>query len=581
MGRILSWGNGSSYALGHGNRETLINFKQINYFSDNGIKIAKIASGMNHSGWVTEKGKVYLWGIISDISYSAEMKEKCLLKTPSFISFLQKSKSGIQTTAKEPLITDLKLGECFSIALSSIGKVYTWGTNELGQLGNGDDQPVAEPTQVSLLQDNISKIGWGLKHWVVISSNYQIYTWGSNVKGQLGVKTDNICSPTPIHVSIYEHSNPFKIVCGYYHNVWFSYKPPNIASLEDEFSILGDNKNLNKEEEVIKLKQEVVRLRKQLLLQSGQILLNSNLNDSEVDSSVYDEMVEKHLVGRKMNYASSMMETERQFHANFEIKFKDLKLDRRISEGGYGIVYKGRWMSTTVAIKEIKKEIIEQDKLEEFRNECSVMEIIRHPNIVMFLGAWTKPPHLCIVLEYCGKGSLWSCLHDTSIKISDEFKRRIALDIAKGVLYLHNQSPPILHRDLKSLNILLDHACTAKLADFGWTRIKAKVMTSKIGTYQWMAPEVIAGFKYTEKADVFSFGVILWELATRKPPYYGIDGTEVSKKVIKEDMRPKISKHDCPKPFFELMNMCWDRKPDNRPFFEEIIEKLEGMRFSK
>jgi len=291
-------------------------------------------------------------------------------------------------------------------------------------------------------------------------------------------------------------------------------------------------------------------------------------------------MIEKQLVNRKKNFASSMMETERQFHANFEIKYKDIKFDKRISEGGYGVVHKGRWMSTVVAIKEIKREIIEQDKLEEFRNECSVMEIIRHPNIVMFLGACTKPPHLCIILEYCGRGSLWSCLHDMGNKISWEFRRKVALDIAKGVLYLHNQSPPILHRDLKSLNILLDYAGNAKLADFGWTRIKAKVMTSKIGTYQWMAPEVIAGFKYTEKADVFSFGIILWELATRKPPYYGIDGTEVSKKVIKEDLRPKISEKECPKAFLELMSACWDRSPESRPFFDEVIEKLESMKLS-
>lgn len=69
--------------------------------------------------------------------------------------------------------------------------------------------------------------------------------------------------------------------------------------------------------------------------------------------------------------------------------------------------------------------------------------------------------------------------------------------------------------------MLLDASFNAKLADFGWTRIKANVMTAKIGTYQWMAPEVITSHKYTEKADVFSFGVLLWELATRKPPYYG------------------------------------------------------------
>jgi mitogen-activated protein kinase kinase kinase 9 len=111
------------------------------------------------------------------------------------------------------------------------------------------------------------------------------------------------------------------------------------------------------------------------------------------------------------------------------------------------------------------------------------MEVIRHPNIVMFLGACTKPPNLCIILEYCGWGSLWNCLHDKKIKLSWEFRQKIALDIAKGVYYLHSMSPAILHWDLKSLNIVLDKACNAKLADFGWTRQKAKKMTAKIGTY--------------------------------------------------------------------------------------------------
>ena len=156
------------------------------------------------------------------------------------------------------------------------------------------------------------------------------------------------------------------------------------------------------------------------------------------------------------------------------------------------------------------------------------MEVIRHPNIVLFLGACTKAPNLCIVLEYCSRGSLWSLLHDAQIKMSWEYRKKFALVIAKGVYYLHTNQRPILHRDLKSLNVLLDHALNCKLADFGWTRVIDKEMTSKIGTYQWMAPEVIRGYKYSEKADVFSFGIILWELATRKPPYYGIDGHLVS-----------------------------------------------------
>lgn len=127
---------------------------------------------------------------------------------------------------------------------------------------------------------------------------------------------------------------------------------------------------------------------------------------------------------------------------------------------------------------------------------------------------------------------------------------------------------------------MLDKACNAKLADFGWTRIKAKKMTAKIGTYQWMAPEVIAGYKYTEKADVFSYGIILWELATRQPPYYGIDGSEVSIRVVKEDLRPKISKDQemkSPPEFINLMKKCWDRDPRERPQFIEIIQELNNM----
>ncbi len=114
-------------------------------------------------------------------------------------------------------------------------------------------------------------------------------------------------------------------------------------------------------------------------------------------------------------------------------------------------------------------------------DECYTMESLRHPNIVMFLGACTKPPNLAIVLEYCSRGSLWSALQNPDLKLSWEDRRRMAVDTARGVNYLHSFPTPVLHRDLKSLNLLLDENFRIKVADFGWTRTMASTMTGKIG----------------------------------------------------------------------------------------------------
>ena len=182
---------------------------------------------------------------------------------------------------------------------------------------------------------------------------------------------------------------------------------------------------------------------------------------------------------------------------------------------------------------------------------------IRHPNIVLFLGACIKPPKLCIVLEFCENGSLWSLLHYSKTDLPWKIRKRIAIDISRAVNYLHLLAPQILHRDIKSLNVLLDHKYSAKLADFGWARIKETSMTGKIGTYQWMAPEVISCNAYTEKADVYSFGIVMWELAARRPPYYGMDAIEVANKVVHEGIRPCIKEGEAPISWMNIMKKCW------------------------
>lgn len=155
---------------------------------------------------------------------------------------------------------------------------------------------------------------------------------------------------------------------------------------------------------------------------------------------------------------------------SLEIDFKELKLIKQISEGGYGMIYIGKWKELTVAVKILKKEAINDYSIRDFLTECKVMQALRHPNICNFLGACTKKPHYALVLEFCKRGSLWNIIQNRDLHLSWDERIRFSIEIAKGCYYLHSFEPPILHRDLKSLNVLVDEFFTVKLADFGWTK---------------------------------------------------------------------------------------------------------------
>ncbi|XP_054777381.1 serine/threonine-protein kinase STY46-like [Prosopis cineraria] len=260
----------------------------------------------------------------------------------------------------------------------------------------------------------------------------------------------------------------------------------------------------------------------------------------------------------------------------WEIDPKHLKFGSKIASGSYGDLFKGTYCSQEVAIKVLKAEHINSDLQREFAQEVYIMRKVRHKNVVQFIGACTKPPYLCIVTEFMSGGSVYDYLHKQKGVFKFPSLLKVAIDVSKGMNYLHENN--IIHRDLKAANLLMDENCVVKVADFGVARVKAQsgVMTAETGTYRWMAPEVIEHRPYDHKADIFSFGVVLWELLTGKLPYENLTPLQAAIGVVQKGLRPTIPKNAHPK-FVELLERCWQQDPTLRPDFSESIDILQQL----
>ncbi|KAL4572829.1 hypothetical protein LXL04_019615 [Taraxacum kok-saghyz] len=260
----------------------------------------------------------------------------------------------------------------------------------------------------------------------------------------------------------------------------------------------------------------------------------------------------------------------------WEIDPQFLTLDHKVASGSYGDLYKGTYRSQEVAVKMLKAERIDTDMQQEFAQEVYIMRKIRHKNVVQFIGACTKPSSLCIVTEFMSGGSVYDYLHKQKGTFKLPILLKAAIDISRGMNYLHQNN--IIHRDLKCANLLMDENDVVKVADFGVARVKAQtgVMTAETGTYRWMAPEVIEHKPYDLKADIFSFGVVLWELLTGKPPYEFLTPVQAAIGVVQKGLRPTIPKNTQPK-LAELLGKCWQKDPTLRPDFTEIIDILKKI----
>ncbi|KAL5727642.1 hypothetical protein ACHQM5_000816 [Ranunculus cassubicifolius] len=185
-----------------------------------------------------------------------------------------------------------------------------------------------------------------------------------------------------------------------------------------------------------------------------------------------------------------------------EILWDDLLLGEEIGQGSYAIVYRGIWNGSEVAVKVYSENDYSESTLMDFKKEIAIMKRLRHPNVLLFMGAVYSPERLAIVTEFLPRGSLFKTLHKSNQALDIRRRLRMSLDVAKGMNYLHRRSPPIVHRDLKSSNLLVDRNWTVKVGDFGLSKWKnATYLTAKSGrgTPQWMAPEVLRNEPSNEK----------------------------------------------------------------------------------
>ncbi|XVF39660.1 hypothetical protein PTKIN_Ptkin01aG0051200 [Pterospermum kingtungense] len=268
-----------------------------------------------------------------------------------------------------------------------------------------------------------------------------------------------------------------------------------------------------------------------------------------------------------------------------EIPWDELHIKERIGAGSFGTVHRAEWHGSDVAVKVLTVQDFHDDQLKEFLREVAIMKRVRHPNVVLFMGSVTKRPHLSIVTEYLPRGSLYRLIHKPAAGETLDQRRRLrmALDVAKGVNYLHCLNPPIVHWDLKSPNLLVDKNWTVKVCDFGLSRFKADTFISSksvAGTPEWMAPEFLRGEPSNEKSDVYSFGVILWEFITMQQPWSGLGPAQVVGAVAFQNRRLTIPPNTPPK-LAALMESCWADDPDQRPSFANIVEALKKLLKSK
>ncbi|KAH8946396.1 hypothetical protein BDL97_12G092300 [Sphagnum fallax] len=324
----------------------------------------------------------------------------------------------------------------------------------------------------------------------------------------------------------------------------------------------------------------------------------------ELRQAILSALIEKQASERLLSHRDAKLRAAAESIQleDWAIDFNQLVLGEKLGMGSTGLLYRGTYLGQDVAIKVMEIEDCHSsssdsdapsttpsiERLQTFIQEVSIMRLVRHKNLVQFIGACSCWPKLCIVTELMAGGSVRDLLdtrHRTSLDIAAAVK--VFRDAARGMDFLHRRG--VVHRDLKAANLLIDEHDVVKVCDFGVARLKPSPvsssekksflgaeMTAETGTYRWMAPEVLQHKPYDHKADVYSFGITMWEVLTGQVPYGSMTPLQAAIGVVQRGLRPEIPSH-VPERLARLLQDCWHEDPSQRPEFSDMLVVLEEM----
>jgi tRNA A-37 threonylcarbamoyl transferase component Bud32 len=310
-------------------------------------------------------------------------------------------------------------------------------------------------------------------------------------------------------------------------------------------------------------------------------LIKGELDELSLNEKEWHEVHEMQINSLRMCIERYFSPVEKQpkppISQKLLVPFCDLIIGEVIDDkSSFGRVYRGFWLGQEVVIKLIKNISSESDR-KEFLNEVKSMKRLRSEYVMPLYAVCNEEGHECLVMKYMEQGSLRAVLDDKTIKLDDARKHQLAIDIALGLQYLHKQG--ILHRDLKSANVLLDKDMRARITDFGLSKIKSNSI-STLGRYtqdlQWVAPEFLSKKMFSEQSDIYSYGVILWEIMTGQKPYAdcGNDIGKLTQRIIKgthEDIPDGI-----PSIYQDIIRECWSYDRHARPSLGNVIARLRS-----